>query len=196
MKDTEKNAPKYVGFQDRLFATLVDMMIILGVLIPFVIISINRNPIEIPPELLNIENQLANGQITIQEANSEKLSLVLSSIFSLRTIQASILQFIVLGIVVIPLWFYRSATPGKMLLNMKIVDADTLGKPSTYRLLLRYFGYILFPGFLWIAVDRRKQGWHDKLANTVVIYKDGRPTKKFILVIGGILILSFLLLFI
>ena len=24
-------------------------------------------------------------------------------------------------------------------------------------------------GFLWIAVDRRKQGWHDKIARTIVI---------------------------
>jgi uncharacterized RDD family membrane protein YckC len=24
-------------------------------------------------------------------------------------------------------------------------------------------------GFIWIAFDKRKQGWHDKLAGTVVI---------------------------
>jgi hypothetical protein len=24
-------------------------------------------------------------------------------------------------------------------------------------------------GFIWVAFDRRKQGWHDKAANTVVI---------------------------
>ena len=27
----------------------------------------------------------------------------------------------------------------------------------------------LFIGFLWIACDPRKQGWHDKMANTVVV---------------------------
>jgi uncharacterized RDD family membrane protein YckC len=26
-------------------------------------------------------------------------------------------------------------------------------------------------GFLWIAFDDRKQGWHDKIAGTVVIRK-------------------------
>jgi uncharacterized RDD family membrane protein YckC len=40
--------------------------------------------------------------------------------------------------------------------------------------LVRYFGYFascipLFAGFIWIAFDRRKQGWHDKMANTVVV---------------------------
>jgi len=38
----------------------------------------------------------------------------------------------------------------------------------------RYFGYyvsglILALGFIWIAFDKRKQGWHDKLAGTLVI---------------------------
>jgi uncharacterized RDD family membrane protein YckC len=27
----------------------------------------------------------------------------------------------------------------------------------------------LYLGFLWIAFDRRKQGWHDKIAGTVVV---------------------------
>jgi uncharacterized RDD family membrane protein YckC len=38
----------------------------------------------------------------------------------------------------------------------------------------RFFAYFvsIFPaclGFLWIAFDRRKQGWHDKIAGTVVV---------------------------
>jgi uncharacterized RDD family membrane protein YckC len=28
---------------------------------------------------------------------------------------------------------------------------------------------VLYLGFFWIAIDRRKQGWHDKIAGTVVI---------------------------
>jgi uncharacterized RDD family membrane protein YckC len=27
-------------------------------------------------------------------------------------------------------------------------------------------------GFIWIAFDKRKQGWHDKLAGTVVILEE------------------------
>ena len=30
----------------------------------------------------------------------------------------------------------------------------------------------IFLGFLWIAFDKRKQGWHDKLAGTVVTYDE------------------------
>jgi uncharacterized RDD family membrane protein YckC len=74
-------------------------------------------------------------------------------------------------------WRYRGATPGKMLISARIVDANTGGAPSTARLVLRYFAYLvsmlpLFAGFAWIAVDRRKQGFHDKIARTVVIYDE------------------------
>ncbi|TMG92566.1 MAG: RDD family protein, partial [Betaproteobacteria bacterium] len=31
---------------------------------------------------------------------------------------------------------------------------------------------LLMWGFLWIAFDKRRQGWHDKLAGTVVIYDE------------------------
>ena len=45
---------------------------------------------------------------------------------------------------------------------------------SKGRRVLRYIGdYIamlpLFLGILWVAWDPRKQGWHDKIAGTVVI---------------------------
>lgn len=71
-------------------------------------------------------------------------------------------------------WRYRSATPGKAALATRIVDVATGRKPSLLKLVVRGLGYLLsaFPlglGFLWIAWDRRKQGWHDKLAGTVVV---------------------------
>ena len=37
-------------------------------------------------------------------------------------------------------------------------------------LLVSYVSFLAFGlGILWVAVDRRKQGWHDKLARTVVV---------------------------
>lgn len=78
------------------------------------------------------------------------------------------------AVVVILFWIWRSATPGKILLELKIVDAKTLGKPSKGQLLGRYLGYYLaIPtlglSILWVAWDKRKQGLHDKLAGTVVV---------------------------
>ena len=83
-------------------------------------------------------------------------------------------SYILPAVAVIMFWVYKSATPGKMLLHMKIVDARTGQKPSTGQLIGRYFAYYvsaipLCLGFIWVGIDRRKQGWHDKLAGTVVV---------------------------
>jgi len=71
-------------------------------------------------------------------------------------------------------WIYRQATPGKMAVSARIVDARTGGPLTLGQSLLRYAGYFvaLLPlglGILWVAFDARKQGWHDKLAKTVVV---------------------------
>jgi len=68
----------------------------------------------------------------------------------------------------------HGTTPGKIAIGARIVDARTGAKPSTGQLIGRYFGYYvstipLFLGLIWVAFDSRKQGWHDKLAGTVVV---------------------------
>ena len=73
------------------------------------------------------------------------------------------------------LWVKFIGTPGKLLLSCQVVDADTFLPISPKQAIVRYLGYYvsvltLFVGFLWIAWDKKKQGFHDKLANTVVVY--------------------------
>ena len=85
-----------------------------------------------------------------------------------------LISWLLPAIAVVVFWINRQATPGKIAIDAKIVDADTLEAPTTSKLLIRYLGYYvstfgLFIGFLWIAFDPRKQGWHDKMANTVVV---------------------------
>ena len=77
-------------------------------------------------------------------------------------------------IIVLAFWIYKCATPGKMAIRAKIVDAHTGEKPSKTQFIGRYFAYFvsfvpLCLGFFWVAFDKRKQGWHDKLAGTVVV---------------------------
>lgn len=85
-----------------------------------------------------------------------------------------IFNYIFPAAVIILFWYFKSATPGKMVLRLKILDAKTGGKPSTRQLLVRYIGYYISTipmllGLVWVGVDKRKQGWHDKLAGTIVI---------------------------
>ena len=85
-----------------------------------------------------------------------------------------IFSYLLPMVLVILFWAKKQATPGKMAVSAKIVDAKTGGKPSTKQCVVRYFAYILsfIPfglGFLWVAFDSKKQSWHDKLAGTVVV---------------------------
>lgn len=85
-----------------------------------------------------------------------------------------IINWIFPAIAVIVFWTYKSATPGKMIVGIKIIDAKTGNPPSPVQSIIRYLGYYvsiipIMLGIIWIAFDDKKQGWHDKLANTVVI---------------------------
>jgi uncharacterized RDD family membrane protein YckC len=78
------------------------------------------------------------------------------------------------AVAIILFWVKKQATPGKMAISARIVDAKTGNSASVGQLIVRYFAYFLslLPlclGIIWVAFDKRKQGWHDKLAGTVVI---------------------------
>ena len=85
-----------------------------------------------------------------------------------------LISYVLPIIALVVFWKYKSATPGKMMVSAKIVDARTGGKPSCGQFIVRGFAYIVSTlplglGLFWIAFDRRKQAWHDKLAGTVVV---------------------------
>lgn len=72
------------------------------------------------------------------------------------------------------MWSWRGQTIGMMPFNMKVVGVADGKNIDIFRGLLRYVGFIiaaipLFIGLIWAAFDSRKQGWHDKIAGTVVI---------------------------
>ncbi len=87
-----------------------------------------------------------------------------------------------IGIVVL-FWVKSGATPGKMLLDCRVVDAANGRLPGTGQALLRNLAYLVsmlpfWLGFLWVAWDRRKQGFHDKIAGTVVLHLAPSETDK------------------
>lgn len=73
-------------------------------------------------------------------------------------------------------------TPGKKLLGLQVVTDD--GRPISFGIaFLRSVGYLvsslLFTlplGYIWAAFDKKKQGWHDKIAGTVVIIREPEET--------------------
>lgn len=71
------------------------------------------------------------------------------------------------------MWAWKGTTVGGIVLGIKVVRLD--GRPVSFAVaLVRALGaafsvVVLFLGFLWIAWDPEKQGWHDRIAGTVVV---------------------------
>ncbi len=87
---------------------------------------------------------------------------------------------------VIAFWLSsKQGTPGKMAVSARIVDAKTGGKLSVGQSLVRYLGYFVSTlplglGLIWVGFDPRKQGWHDKLAGTVVVRSKSAGTRPVV----------------
>lgn len=76
-------------------------------------------------------------------------------------------------------------TPGKYVIGVRIVRLNSRRTTLFSGLcrLLRYLACFLSPGvgFLWVLMDDRKQGWHDKIAGTCVVYAwDAEQDEQFL----------------
>lgn len=88
-----------------------------------------------------------------------------------------VLTFLVVFLMVVAylicFWRWRGQTPGKMITKVKVVrfTGEDIGWGDA---VMRFLGYIIsilivFSGLFWVAYDSRRQGWHDKIADTYVI---------------------------
>ncbi len=156
-----QTALEYAGFWLRFVAFLVDSILV-AIIVQPILSAVYQGVASAPdPTMLDMAD------------------LILEAFRPQGTLDV-LLSWVFPAIAVILFWIYRAATPGKMLMRAKIVDANTGAAPSTGQCIGRYLGYYvsiftLFLGFLWIAFDPRKQGFHDKLAGTVVV-RTPRPT--------------------
>lgn len=85
------------------------------------------------------------------------------------------ISYVVPALLTILLWATIGGTPGKLLLGLRVVDATSGRKPDFLQATVRYLGYFvsifaIMLGFLWVAFDPRKQGFHDKIAHTLVVH--------------------------
>lgn len=147
---TEESAKKVtvVGFAPRLLAALIDGALVgfLSFMLAFVI-----GLIAIFSNLFNV------GQD--------------SSVLELLTV-ACLLVFSL--VYYVGFWTNDGQTMGNTIMGLKVIRIDG-SRLSAGRAFLRYVGYIinaiLFSiGFIWAAFDSKRQGWHDKLAGTLVVY--------------------------
>jgi uncharacterized RDD family membrane protein YckC len=135
---------EYAGFWIRVAAALIDTLLIVAVTLPLLLAIF--------------------GWDYLQGANLGSLGALIEFLIS----------WVAPAIAVVVFWTYKQATPGKLAVSAKIVDARTGGPLSVGQSIGRYLAYFvstlpLCLGLIWVAFDKKKQGWHDKLAGTVVI---------------------------
>lgn len=159
---------QYAGFVTRAVAIVIDILIVIvSVLVITAAISLPLN------FFLGVNMQTC--QVTTSGPS------VLRSWDGMRQVLCTAVNVTSIAIAVLtgPLYFIFLATAGgqtvgKYIMGVRVVRLD--GKPMTYwDGALRWFGYLvsLLPlglGFLWVIVDDRRRGFHDKLAGTCVIY--------------------------
>lgn len=136
----------YAGFWRRVAAYLVDTILAFVLMLPHTYVLQRL----LRPELLD-HKWLYNG---IEYLLSDVLVMVLIVIF----------------------WVKRAATPGMMLMELRVVDANSFAnltwKQAITRLLIRMLLIVSILGIFVIAMliwDPRKQALHDKICQTVVI---------------------------
>jgi len=81
-------------------------------------------------------------------------------------------HFLFEGVYYVLFWVTKSATPGMMLMKIKIVTDK--GSLTLWRAVLRFIGACISSFFwglggLWMLWDKRKQTWQDKMARTFVV---------------------------
>lgn len=160
---------KYASFNRRMFAATIDSLFAAVTVSPI---------IDYFFPMPSIDWQKAASHVpqgaSPEEGNRAIIEFLSQSGYFAAWADNISLQFLVLAVITGIFWHFWAATPGKMFLRLKVVDVKTEKPISDSQIILRLLGYAVSTlcfciGFFWIGIDKRKQSWHDKLADTVVI---------------------------
>ena len=79
-----------------------------------------------------------------------------------------------IGIGYFTYFFGNGQTPGMKLVEIKLIRADGV-EPVGYKkgffrwVGMEISGMVFLLGYIWILIDKKRQGWHDKIAGTYVV---------------------------
>ena len=184
---------KYSTFNRRMLAASVDLFLMMIFIAPLIESAFNHVYGPLPQPLRSY-----NPHATPQEIHQALVDMLSNRAFQRHWLADTAAQMGVLLLLDGLCWRIWSATPGKMLFGLTIVDASSEAKLSNGQIVRRLLGYGvsfvgLFGGFIWIAFDKRRQGWHDKLAHSIVVVQPWRVNplygslyKAFQLLIGQV----------
>lgn len=156
------NYPRFIA---RLFASTIDLFLLSIVSSPIMNIISKYLFIYIFSDIIRTNNIDPQNLSSITQIATSNKGLIYTAIILG-------LNVIMLAGYFIGFWIYFSATPGKLIMSTKIVDANTLAKPSNIQYIKRFFGYFLFFIGVWFMLfSKQRQALHDKISGTLVIKK-------------------------
>ncbi len=160
-------AGTYAGYASRSVAFIIDVtLLLLGLALTSAFIT---NTLSLFGALDIVQQFLNSGSVV---AN---ISLVLLALVNFFAVTSYGVLF----------WTLTGSTPGHVLLGLRVVDksGDRLSFWQSIRRMIGAYvaGFILFLGFIWPLFDKRRQGWHDKIGSTFVVYDwPARPDENFL----------------
>lgn len=168
----------YGSFHRRMVAAALDIFILSLTILP---ISNLLTEVSVGTPQVNFMQYMA----AMQQAADEAARMQLSKLFFIDNgwlhyfYTNTIFQLIGIFLYCMLCWHYLKATPGKWCVRLVVIDEKTGAPLSLIQGFWRCVGYIFSSllfclGFVWISFDKRAQGWHDKLASSIVI---GKPKK-------------------
>ena len=161
----QQAAPSYAGFGSRLGSRIIDSLVTAAISLPFAIGGWLLLRVALD-DCFSVKQ--FDGPTTIECPDG-----ALNVPFLIGAIGLFVLGTVV-GLVMLVRWQGKGQTPGMKAVNNKLLDAQT-GQPiGSGRAFARLLAQILsaipcYLGFLWMLWDPKKQTWHDKLSNSVVI---------------------------
>jgi uncharacterized RDD family membrane protein YckC len=152
-------AVRYAGFWIRLVAYLIDAVVLNVIAVPL--------------------NFVAFGNSGFLCVNTNYTVITSGESFNgvnhaCSPTGAGYLIYFLLGLIYFSYMWSTGATLGQRVLRIRIVDPHTKQPLSLGRSVARYLGFVisfipLAIGLIWAAFDRRKQGWHDHMANSIAV---------------------------
>ncbi len=160
-------------FNRRMIAATIDALLVTALISPVVDMVFLKTYGTTNITIQDIVTH-ANAQTDSAQAVHAFLSELQSSGLLERLVVNFKWQVFVFGIYTTLCWHYWAATPGKLLCGLKIIDAKTGAPMKDWQSILRFLGYFISSlplglGFFWIGLNKKRRGWHDYLAGTMVV---------------------------
>lgn len=161
---TAETGPRYADTNDRSMAGAIDL-----VLVYFLLSGVSN---AITTHVFAYFNVSPSGY----DRSVQSFQGLLKLFWEVRYpwLIANSIIVLLIGVALVSCQVAWGTTPGKWLLGLRVVRAETHEPLKPWRYVLRFLAYIpsclpLMLGFFWMSFNKQRRGWHDYIAGTEVL---------------------------